>query len=124
MNIVATTGLGLGMTMQMCGDTSSSYTPSSSSTGFSCADYEIMLDVEVELAQECTMDSECTQVLDGTGCGCETDDLIANQAFDTTYFYDLRDEALDQSCTVDFGTTCECNPIATPVCQAGTCAWE
>ena len=122
MNIFASTGLGLGLTMQMCGDASSSYTPTS--TGFSCSDYDIMLDVEVKIAQECTTDSDCDQLLNGTGCGCETDELIANRHFDTTYFYDLYDEALGEGCSIDFGTTCECDPTVSPVCEAGSCAWQ
>ena len=56
MNIFASTGLGLGLTMQMCGDASSSYTPTS--TGFSCSDYDIMLDVEVKIAQDSTTEEE------------------------------------------------------------------
>ena len=122
MTIVATTGLGLGLTMQMCGNPSTSSTPTS--TGYSCSDYQIMLDVEVLLAEECVTDSDCDQILDGTGCGCATDDLIANNDFDTTYFYDLYDEALGESCSIDFATTCECDPTAQPVCNAGTCGWQ
>lgn len=104
--------------------TSSNSSNNPTSTGFSCWDYEIMLDVEVKLAQECTTDSECQQVLTGTGCGCETDDLVANTSFDTSYFFDLYDEALTQNCSIDFGTSCDCDASATPSCYAGSCRWD
>ncbi len=94
------------------------------STGWSCSDYEIMLDVEYELAQQCSSDSECGQVLSGTGCGCETDDLVASTSFDTTYLTELRDEADDVGCTYSVPTTCSCPAATGFVCDAGTCAWD
>ena len=123
MNTITAAGLGLGLTMQMC-STDPYYDNTPTSTGFSCWDYETMLEVEAEIASECTTDSDCDQVIDGTGCGCATDDLIANSSYDLTSFYDLYDEALGESCSIDFGTSCDCNPSATPVCAAGQCAWQ
>ncbi|MCP4804630.1 MAG: hypothetical protein GY884_04705 [Proteobacteria bacterium] len=105
-----------------CGGSSSS---SSSSTGtFSCEDYQIMMDVEVELATTCSTDSQCTQVLYGSGCGCSTDDVVANGSFDTTYLYDLWDEADDATCSVEFDTSCDCDASAQPVCVSGNCTWR
>ena len=109
--------------ISMC-DNSSSDADEPTATGFSCNDYQIMLDVEATLAQECTSDAQCQQVLTGTGCGCETDDLIANTSFDTSYFFDLYDEALTQSCSIDFGTSCDCDASAAPICDAGSCRWD
>ena len=123
MNIVATTGLGLGLTMQMCGSSSSGTSSTPTSTGYSCRDYQIILDVEVLVAEECTTDADCDQVLDGTGCGCPTDDLIVSGDYDSDYFYEMLDEAVAESCSIDFATTCECDPTAKPVCYAGTCEW-
>lgn len=109
-------------TMGSCNGSSSS---SSSSTGtFTCDDYQIMMDVEVDLADDCSTDAECTQVLSGSGCGCSTDDVIANGSFDTTYLYDLWDEADAASCSLDFDTSCDCDASAQPACVSGTCTWR
>lgn len=111
------------LAMGQCNGSSSS--SSSSSTGdFSCDDYQIMMDVEVQLATTCSTSADCTQVLSGTGCGCATDDLIANGNFDTTYLYDLWDEAEDATCSLDFDTTCDCDPYAAPACVSGECTWK
>ena len=123
MNIVATAGIGLGLTMQMCGDSTSTY-EAPTSTGLSCRDYQIILDVEVLVAEECVTDSDCDQVLDGTGCGCATDDLIVAADYDSEYFYEMWDQAVGESCEIEFATTCECNPSAQPVCNAGICEWQ
>lgn len=92
--------------------------------GFQCADYAIMLDVETRLAGSCVSDSECGQIMTGTGCGCTKDNLIANHNFDLTYFYDLLGEATAMECNVAFGTPCDCDGAAVPVCRAGQCTWE
>ena len=93
-------------------------------SGFQCADYSIMLDVETRLAGSCVSDSECGQIMTGTGCGCTTDNLIANHNFDLSYFYDLLGDATAMGCTIDLGTSCDCDATAVPVCRAGQCAWE
>ncbi len=110
------------LTLLAC-DPSGSSTSSSSGT-FSCDDYTLMLDVELILAQECTTDSQCGQILSGTGCGCETDDIVANSAFDTTYLYDLYDEAAAAGCSYSAPTTCACPAATGTSCDAGTCAWR
>ena len=61
--------------ISMCGTPQSSQ-DEPTATGFSCSDYQIMLDVELKVGQECVVDSDCQQVLTGTGCGCESDDII------------------------------------------------
>lgn len=91
---------------------------------FTCSDYQVMIDVELNLADNCQTDSECTQVLSGTGCGCGTDDRIASVYFDTSYFYDLSDEASIAGCNIDFGTDCTCPPNAEPACVSGSCVWN
>ena len=110
-------------TMGSC-DGGSSGSSSSSTGAFSCEDYQLMMDVEVELATECSTDDECTQVLSGSGCGCSTDDVIANGDFDTTYLFDLWDEAEAATCELDFDTTCDCDSSAQPTCVSGHCAWR
>ena len=104
-------------------DGGSSSSDQSSSGAFSCSDYQLMLDVELTVGQQCTTDSDCDQVLSGTGCGCETDDLVVNHTYDTVIFYDIYDEALASGCSPTFGTSCECPMGVTTVCDAGTCSW-
>lgn len=107
-----------------CGGGSSSSSSSESGYEFTCEDYQIMMDVEVDLATTCSTDSDCTQELYGTGCGCSTDDIVANGSFDTTYLYELWDDADDASCSLDFDTTCDCDASAQPACVSGTCTWQ
>ena len=99
-------------------------TDEETSTGFTCSDYELMLDVELTLAQECTADSQCGQVMSGTGCGCESDDIVANSSFDTTYYYDLYDEAVAEGCSYAAATSCSCFAATETWCNAGTCDWR
>ena len=89
-----------------------------------CWAYDKMLEVEVILGQECSVDTDCQQVLSGTGCGCDTDDLIFNNSFNATYFYELIDDSDTEGCGIDFNTSCDCNPSAVPACIAGTCGWQ
>ena len=122
MKSVAFAGIGLSAAIQMCGGGASG--GAGTSTGFSCDDYQLMLDVEVRIASECDVDEDCQQVLDGTGCGCPTDDLVVNSDFDPTYFFDTWDEALGEACPIEFETTCDCDASAIPRCQSGSCVWR
>ena len=117
-----TSAVALMSLISMCG-TSSSSSEEPTPSGWTCSEYQIMLDVEVSLAEECNVDSECQQVLSGTGVGCATDDLIANTSYNTNYFYDLYDEAVGYGCSIDFDTSGECDPDAEPACNGGTCGW-
>ncbi|MBM4365477.1 MAG: hypothetical protein FJ102_04630 [Deltaproteobacteria bacterium] len=110
------------MLIANCGGGGSTAEPESFDT--TCEDYQIMLDVEVVLARECTASSQCTQVLGGTGCGCDTDDVIANSSFDANYLYDLLDESRAAGCTVSTGTSCACDAGAEPACVGGRCTWR
>jgi len=102
-----------------------SYPDEPSESGrFSCWEYDLMLDVEGQLATECSSDNQCGQVMTGTGCGCMTDNLIANHGFYLGHFYDLLEEAREAGCNPDFDTPCDCAPAATPVCRANRCVWE
>ncbi len=117
-----TTTIALMSLLSMCGNPYPSDEPTS--TGFRCSDYQLMLDVELKVAQECSTDSDCQQVLSGTGCGCESDDMIANTSYNTSNFYDLYDEAEAEGCSIEFYTECDCDASAVPVCSAGTCSWN
>ncbi len=91
---------------------------------FSCADYRLMVRVETEVMGYCADDLECGQVLSGTGIGCPTDDLIANNSYNEDWFFDLVDEAEAAGCSIEIGTSGECDPYAVPVCQNGQCDWD
>ena len=93
------------------------------STGLTCSDYQIMLKVEMIVGRECVGDAECDQVIEGTGVGCETDDIITSNEYDPSYFYDLLEEAEGEGCTITFETSGECDPMAEPACVSGMCSW-
>ena len=115
--------------VQTCGGGSSTPEPATS-TGYTCSDYELMLNIEAEMAADCSTDADCDQVLSGTGPeACETDDFIVAADYDPTWFYDTWEEAENEGCTIEFETPDECNPGATPVClpvgsyPASRCQW-
>ena len=90
----------IALAVSTCGGTNSSQGNSEGSMS-TCRSYQIMIDVELDLADNCQTDSECTEVIYGTGNGCSTDDRIATSSFDTSYLYDLIDEADLEGCTID-----------------------
>ncbi|MBM76401.1 MAG: hypothetical protein CMK59_13430 [Proteobacteria bacterium] len=47
-------------------------------SGFSCSDYQLMIDVELQSLQSCSTTQECSQPLDGFGCGCDSDTPLLN----------------------------------------------
>ena len=64
-------------------------------------------------------------VLDGTGCGCESDDVIVRD--DYTYadwVYSMKEEAESYGCSIDIGNDCACEEGLEPVCYFGQCAWQ
>jgi len=108
-----------------CGNTSSnSYWETPTSTGIYCEEYELMIQVDLDFADDCTSDYECAQILSGTGCGCATDDRIANMSHDTSFIYEMQEEAEGEGCSIDYETDCDCDPSAQPVCWAGNCEWR
>ena len=110
-------------TLSFCGDsTSSNDTPTSS--GFSCEDYQIMLDVEIELATECSSSSQCQQVLVEGDLECEANSIVGNVNFDSNYFFDLYDEAIAVGCTnLSFPMNQECSDTEI-ACINAECTWQ
>jgi hypothetical protein len=108
-------------TMSFCTQSRPSSTPTAS--GFSCDDYEIMLDVEFRLSRECSVDSDCEQVLFEGDLECESNALVGNAQFDSSYLYDLYDEATLMGCTIDLpiNDSCSRNEMR---CVSGTCTWN
>ena len=83
--------------MSFCSNSSSTTQEDSSSGFFSCEDYQIMLDVEVTLAVECSNSQQCQQILVEGEMECEANSIIANENFDSEYFYSLYDKKLHHS---------------------------
>ena len=105
-------------TLSFCNN-SNNTTPTQ--TGFSCEEYEIMLDVEAELAQDCTDSSECTQVLfEDT---CESNSLLTNASFDTEYLFDLYEEGTNAGCELALPINTDCSK-ETPTCIQSQCRWN
>lgn len=105
-------------TLSFCNN-SNSTTPTQ--TGFSCEDYAIMLDVEVELAQECTASTDCTQILfEDT---CESNSLLTNTNFDTNYLFDLYEEGIDAGCELELPINTDCSRD-TATCVQSQCQWN
>ena len=88
---------------------------------YSCSDYQIMLDVEVGFLQDCSVDTQCEQVLDNSSC--DGGAISSNPNIDPSYFYDLIDEATAAGCDVEIVAECG-DTESTPTCHHGTCGWN
>ena len=110
-------------TLSFCGDsTSSNDTPTSS--GYSCSDYKIILDVELLLATECSTSAQCQQVLAEGDLECEANSIVGNEDFDSTYFFDLYDEAIALGCTnLNFPMNQDCS-ASEVACINAECVWQ
>ena len=100
-------------------ESSTSQQPTASA--FTCSEYQIMVDVEFELLDECSSDEQCEQFLDGIDCGGS---IVSNVNYDPSYLYELYDEAISYGCSISVAA--ECNPYedATATCNAGYCQWS
>jgi hypothetical protein len=92
------------------------------STGFSCNDYNLMIKAELAVGNDCSYDSECSQVLE-VDDACPTADRVLNGDFEARYLLEFIDEAEAEGCTVEYGARGDCDPDALPVCEAGNCTW-
>lgn len=88
---------------------------------FSCSDYQIMVDVEVEILQECSTDAQCEQVLENNSC--DGGAISSNPNIDPSYFFELVDEAEAAGCNVEIVAECG-DSDSTPTCHYGTCGWN
>ena len=109
--------------MSMC-QSGSQETQTPTPSGFSCADYQLMIDVELSVLQSCSTSEECVQPLDGFGCGCDSDTPLLNVTADSSYIYEMRDEAEGYGCNIEISTQCVCSETAVPTCSAGVCSWS
>ena len=91
--------------------------------GFTCEEYQLMIDVELMAIQSCSNTDECTQLLDGFGSGCNSDTPLINASANSSYIYDMVDEAEGYGCNVTVETTGQCWEDAEAVCMSGSCGW-
>ena len=106
--------------MGLCGSNSSPPQQELPS-GFTCWDYQIMMDVELDILDECSYDEQCTQHLDGMNCG---GNITSNINYDPSYLYDLYDEAILYGCNIVIDAECNNAENATAYCNAGRCEWN
>ena len=97
-------------------------TTTSDPYSFSCSDYQIMIDVELEIAPECTSVADCTQILLEGDLECEANSIVANSNYDSTYFFELLEEADGAGCDIDIVFPQDCS--ADVACQNSVCAWR
>jgi hypothetical protein len=109
--------------LQMCGGGTTASTDDPSTGLFSCADYQLMMDVEVDLGRACSVDQDCSQVAFVSLGSCPSDSVVFNGSFDLAYAAELYDEATEAGCTVVLPTGDDCS--ATEVaCTDGACSWR
>ena len=95
----------------------------STPSGFTCSDYQIMIDVELNILQECYSDSECDQSLDGIQTDCPQNPPLLSSDISSEYMYELLEEADEYGCTIEIKTNDVCAPSAKAACISGSCAW-
>ena len=107
----------------MCGTSAPDPDDAPTCTGFSCNDYNLMIKVEMLIGDDCTVDTECDQIV-SVDDSCPAANRVLNASFDAEYLFDLIEEAEGEGCTVDYRSEPgDCDPDAVPVCNAGNCGW-
>ena len=93
------------------------------STGLTCNEYNLMIKVELMVGKRCDYDEECDQIIpvDDT---CPTADRVVSSEFDSSYLFDLIDDAEAEGCTVEYpGSRGDCDPDAIAICDVGNYTW-
>ena len=86
--------------------------------------YQLVLDQGIEYGSTCSTDDACSEILDGTGCGCVTSNLIVNSDFGTEWFDEMIDEAKSYSCDITFDTACDRDESLEATCSFARCTWQ
>ena len=102
---------------------SSSPTEEPTPSGFTCSDYQIMVDVELKILRECSSNSECDVFLDGIDSDCDEQPPILSNEISSEYMYDLLEEADLYGCSIEIKTNDVCSESAYSSCVSGACAW-
>lgn len=96
---------------------------SMSLNGFSCSDYQLIVELELSAAGECEVDSDCGQVLQDEECVCEYGNAVVRTEYNPSWLYGILDEADVLECTVELGEQCDCDADADMACVEGQCGW-
>lgn len=109
--------------IQMCGNSSSNQGNDYSDGLFPCSDYQLMIDVELEVGRECSTDTECDQIIFEGDLECESNSLLVNSTYQEEHFTTLYEEALAQGCIINLPLNEDCSATQ-PQCEQGTCVWQ
>ena len=112
------TALAIGQ-LALCAPANEEATPS----GFTCSDYQIMIDVELAILQECDSDSDCDQLLDGGYTDCLDNPPLLNKNLSSEYMYELLEEADTYGCSIALKSNDVCDSSAHAACSSGSCSW-
>ena len=108
----------------VCGGSPSPYPDDPpTSTGIRCSDYQLMIDVEIDIANDCSFDSQCDQVIP-VDDACTTADKVVNIDYDLEHLLSLIEEAEGVGCSINFGARGDCDSTAGAACSSGSCRWQ
>lgn len=108
-------------TMSMCSQNNESSEPTP--FGFTCEDYDIMINVELRLARSCSTVDDCQQVLFAGDLACEPNSIVGHVDFNSNYLYELMDEAIQTGCPVELPIPQDCSDTAL-ACVNDMCTWQ
>ena len=85
----------------VCGGSAPDPGDTPTSTGLTCNEYNLMIKVELLVGKRCDYDEECDQIIpvDDT---CPTADRVVSSEYDSSYLFDLIDDAEAEGCTVEY----------------------
>ena len=109
--------------VQMCGNSAPQSTYNDPDQILSCEEYQIILDVEILVGQECTADSDCDQTLNVGEDICESNSILVHASYETEYFDTLYEEALAFGCQLSFAVNQDCDKTSA-TCSGGICSWQ
>ena len=92
-------------------------------SGLTCNEYNLMIKVEFMVGDDCVSDAECDQIIPVED-SCPTADRVVSNEYDSSYLFDLIEDAEGYGCTVVYpGDRGDCDPDAEPICDFGKCRW-
>ncbi len=115
-------------TLSMCGNSGSESNSNSTddivtASGYTCGDSRIIMDVELMVARECSDSSECQQVLFEGDLQCEANSFVASNEYESSYLYDLYDDAVEAGCNYEVNMNQDCS-LTTIECVNSKCMWQ
>jgi hypothetical protein len=99
-------------------------TAGAGAAGGVCEEVRTAINEEVAALRSCSLDSECGQILSGTGCGCSRE-LVGRLNVDTTRLDELLATEVDgEPCYDPGGGSCDCPFVAGYECKDNQCSWR